>query len=1171
MKMIESPDAINLNQHAVIEASAGTGKTYTITHLVLRYLLVQRLPISQILLVTFTDKATSELKDRIHEVISDKLSDSKTSLADKGLLQQALTDLPLASIYTIHGFCQRVLKEYAFEQGSVLDKSLVDDNTVHIKQLQSLKRTWPAIGGIVEKLNKTKLSMQQLDKLLIDLAKQYKAGDVFYPDSPTASLNAVKEALAEYTSPDLPELKKVFETMNGLTTRIKNNRLKKFFEVIEILNRHEVLSITTAMLSNDFTELKKLFDGVLSDSELEEVIAANEDTDIQLFLNTYQQIKSLLKAYQLALQADQYQFIIEMVHTLKSRVKQHKVSQGQISYDDMIIDLADALQAESGSEDQPLTQRLRAKYQVALIDEFQDTDAQQWAIFQWLFTDTDEAHRLVLIGDPKQSIYGFRGANIYTYEAAKSYLINAEHQGLGYRLSTNFRALPELTEQLNQFFTHHSQAHSAWYPVDEAAVSSPSQSKREDIGGPLLLADDSGLSAVNAITVEGEGLLVAELKQKMATQIARLIQQQLIGRVEFMRKSVVKRLDASDVCVLVRNKKEAWSIEQALDDLKIPHSFYKKTHLYQSEAAIQIQLILTALAFPQMKKQVNNAWLSLFFNLSAEQIKRLKDQQGVIDEDATLSECFAWWLKLKDLAAQQDWIAVFNVLFEETGTCQRLYANGQWRMLANLQQIKQELLRFSIEQQLDAHGMLHLLLSSRSSQLISNEDLQQKDTESPAVQIMTIHSSKGLEFPVVFLFGGYSAPGHLQEYCKYHDPATAAQVFDLTDKKAKLYLAETEAENKRLYYVAMTRAVLKLFVPTYESSTYQTKLGDVFYKDQVVDRLMVSGLASAVPQLAHDSEQPSFKQPSASSLLPPQPVPALPSDVFSKSRLIHSFSSLQRHHAEGVTHFGDFNAIDPVQADDVNPDQTSLVDEKPSIPGGAQTGNVLHGIFEHLDFKIVAAHNNLHEFQQDQLVINVIESQMKAFLMTDGEILDTSGQLHSTYRNEFAAWVWHTLKKPIDALGGMPLCELSETNRRHEMSFYWSHSGHVLTGFIDLLFKVAGPEGDRYYILDWKSNYNAGGYAPKALAEQVMQAHNYHDQYRWYTLAIKAWFNSLKLENASLAGALYVFSRGIDSQTNDQNGVFYQNLTTDSYHLNHLEQQLISRIGAIHHVSRGAS
>jgi len=215
----------------------------------------------------------------------------------------------------------------------------------------------------------------------------------------------------------------------------------------------------------------------------------------------------------------------------------------------------------------------------------------------------------------------------------------------------------------------------------------------------------------------------------------------------------------------------------------------------------------------------------------------------------------------------------------------------------------------------------------------------------------------------------------------------------------------------------------------------------------------------------------------------------------------------------------------------------SSLQDKPSIPGGAQTGNVLHGIFENLDFNLV--NNSLEKFIEDQEVIDVIRSQMEAFLMADGDILDADGRPQSSYLIEFASWAWHTLNKPIDVLGGMRLCELSDTNRRHEMSFYWSKSDHVLTGFIDLLFKVKGQvngvDCDEYFILDWKSNFNAGGYAPKVLADQVMSEHNYHDQYRWYTLAIKAWFNSLQLDHARLTGALYVFSRGIDCEANDQN------------------------------------
>ncbi|MCX7553488.1 UvrD-helicase domain-containing protein [Marinicella sp. S1101] len=1162
MKVITNPADVDLARHAVIEASAGTGKTYTITHLVLRLITEQRIPITQILLVTFTDKATSELKERIHKGINDQLTRAETSDTDRLLLAQSLRDLHLASIHTIHGFCQRVLKEYAFEQGSVLDKTLVDDNSIYLKQLQALKRTWPAIDGIEDKLKKTGKSMQQLDELLIELAKQSKAGDLIYPDSPAEALLAAQKALSEYEQPDVVEMKQIFHAMDGFSTTVKNNRWKKYVAVIETLEPHLVDSSLLSSINNDLEKLSKNFSGVFSDVELKKLINANQDDDISLFLKSHDQIKNLLSTYRLAHQADKYQFIIEMVETLREQVKQHKVSQGQISYDDMITDLAAALTTEKSSDDPPLTQRLRAKYQVALIDEFQDTDAQQWSIFQWLFTANSEAHRLVLIGDPKQSIYGFRGANIHTYESAKDYLLDKTRVGLGYRLATNFRSLPDLTEQLNQFFTYQSNDHPLWYADKEVKVAAPTLAQRREIGGPLLLEDTSGLAAMNSITVSGSGLLVNGFKQKMAVQIARLIQQKLLGKVRFQRKGTEKVLDAGDVCVLVRNKNDAKPIEQALDQLKIPHSFYKKTDLYQSEAAIQIQLVLTALAFPNMKRHMNNAWLGLFFGLTAAQLKQLKQQQGVINDDDALSQALAWWLKLKSLSAQQDWIGVFTTLFEETGTAERLYAKGQWRMLANLQQLKQDLVKASLEQKLEAHGLLHHLLSSRSSQLISKEDWQQKDTELPSVQIMTIHSSKGLEYPVVFLFGGYSAPGKNHPFCKYHDPAIPAQVFDLADSNAPLFQEESEAENKRLYYVAMTRAVFKLFVPVYEAETYQARNKPyVFYQAEVVDRLLTSGFATLASELTDVSHSGFFNATPQKQLSVP-PIPQLPAAVTDRSRIIHSFSSLQRHHPEGSTQFGEINQVDPVQADDVNSELSTLIQNNPSIPGGAQTGNVLHGIFENIDFSLVMKHESLNEFKEDQSVREIIESQMKAFLMTDGELLDEDGKARSSYSEEFASWVYHTLNLPIEALGGQRLCEIGTGDRRHEMSFFWSQGGHVLTGFIDLLFRVSRPEGDEYFILDWKSNFSPGGYTPDVLATEVMQAHNYHDQYRWYALAIKAWFNSLQLKNAKLSGALYLFSRGIDSHSSDQNGVFYQDLSTDAFNLEHLEQQLMSEIKA---------
>ncbi len=1168
MQVIEKPTEIKLDRHAVIEASAGTGKTYTITHLVLRLLLEKQLTISQILLVTFTDKATSELKARIHEGIGDKLTEQGLSSAEKRLLEHALRDLHLASIHTIHGFCQRVLKEYAFEQGSVLDKSLVDDSTVFIKQLQMLKRTWPAIEGISEKLSNTELSTQQLDDLLIDLAKKVKPGDVIYPESAEMALLKANQQMEQFNTTALEDIEADFKSLEGLSAKVLENRWRdKLMFVVNEINALKESGLILEQLIAVFPMLKKTAKAVINTSDIKKQPALKKLAGAPLFKAYFDQLKLLLNQFEVAIIAENYQFVIAMVEALQQRVKQHKVSQGQISYDDMIGDLAAALKVESGSENQALTNRLRDKYRVALIDEFQDTDAQQWSIFQHVFTAHKGEHQLVLIGDPKQSIYGFRGANIYTYEEAKSYLMTNAQQGLGYRLSTNFRSLPALTDKLNQFFTYQSEQQTSWYESEEVMVFSPPKSKQEEAGGPLLLADDSGLSELNSITVVEEGLLVDGLKQQISIQIGRVIQQQLMGQMSFKRKGSEKTLDAGDICILVRNKKDAKPIEHVLDRLQIPHSFYKKTDLYQSEAAIQIQLVLTALAFPNMKKQVNNAWLSLFFEINTAQIRHLSQQQGLINDDEALSQFLSIWLKLKSLSKQQDWVALFNVLFEETGAVKRLYATGKWRMLANLQQIKQELLKVSLDQQLDAHGMLHLLLSSRSSQLISKEDWQQKDTEIPAVQIMTIHSSKGLEFPVVFLFGGFSAPAHNHKFCKYYDSSITAQVFNLVDNQTKLYLAEVEAENKRLYYVAMTRAIFKLIVPVYNESIYQAHNNAyVFYQNQVVARLLESGMANPIKQLTQDSVLASEEQ---KPLIKKIPLLNISEDLVNKSRIIHSFSSLQRYRTEDKTHFGNSPQMDLAQADDVKTEPVSTIDQIPSIPGGAQTGNVLHGIFENLDFNLVSEHKNLNEFQKDQSVMSVIENQMKVFLMNDGDILDDAGVLRSSYSKEFAAWVWHTLRKPINAIGGRQLCELEDADRRHEMSFYWSQSGHVLTGFIDLLFKLKGPAGDEYFILDWKSNFNAGGYAPDSLADQVMKAHNYHDQYRWYTLAIKAWFNSLRLKNAKLVGSLYLFSRGIDSISGNQDGVFYEDLTTDEYSLTHLETQLIKNIQSIGDEQKG--
>lgn len=1169
MITVTKPADIDIQCHAVIEASAGTGKTYTITHLV-QHLLFAGVKLSEILLVTFTDKATSELKARLHQLLQQAVLDPKTEAPHRHLLKDALRDLSQASIHTIHGFCQRVLKECAFEQAAALEKSLVDDNTVLLQQLHALKRSWPAIDDIESKLRKTDFTMRKLDQLLQTLAQRMQPGDHLIPTDREGRLAEAKANHQTFRLPDQKALEDSLKNLKGLSggkKRFRKDHLNALFEVVSSLISQP---LTAELLAEHADTMKKLFDKLLSAEELKEVLDAECAVEDNLFLSTYFELKIWVTACDAAFQADRFEFVIDQVQALRQRVKQHKVSQGQISYDDMIGDLAAALDAEVTAREQPLTARLRARYRVALIDEFQDTDPQQWSIFRHLFVDSPVDHRLMLIGDPKQAIYGFRGADIHTYEAAKSHLLSQSVGGKGYRLATNYRSLPELVGGLNRWFTFHNTEESAWFVADDVVVDTPSEAERDRNGGPVLLEDDSGLPAIHGITTNQTDLPVNGLRQSLAQQIAQTMAQCLLGRLQFKRGHETHTLAAGDMCVLVRGKKEAKAVEAALDAWAIPHAFYKKTDLYQSEAAVHIQLILTALAFPQQKRHLTNAWMGLFFDLSEAQLRALQEQNMAAMKAAGLKAFWRLWLNLKEQAAQRNWVAVFHTLMEGSGTSERLYLKGEKRLLANLKQIKQELLKVALEQPLDAHGLLHQLLQWRASKAITQEDWQQKDTEQSAVQIMTIHSSKGLEFPVVFLFGGFSADQSNKDFSKYPNDDHTGQVFDLVEKNHIRQQSEIEAENKRLYYVAMTRAIYKLIIPVYGEDVYKPHSGLSFYQKAVIKRTMATGLVN--PILLTETAVQRYQAVNEWDQ-EPLPLPPLPDHLAQRRRVIHSFSSLQRQdRGQGTTlddHFGQWLNNEGLQADDrgtvPGSDPVALaaaVSDRPSIPGGAQTGNVLHGIFEHLDFAL-AQQLSLGEFIKDQQVNSTIESQMKAFMMADGVLLDEQGTVHGSYSEAFAAWVWHTLRKPIAALQGLRLCELSATDRRHEMSFHWSKSGQFLTGFIDLLFKVDTPEGSDYYILDWKSNFSAHGYAPEVLSDTVMQEHRYHEQYKWYALAVKSWL--AQLPHASrhrLVGALYVFSRGIDATKDDQEGIFYQDLSAGDFAVDCLGDQLLKQITA---------
>src|SRR5690606_6222791 len=311
--------------------------------------------------------------------------------------------------------------------------------------------------------------------------------------------------------------------------------------------------------------------------------------------------------------------------------------------------------------------------------------------------------------------------------------------------------------------------------------------------------------------------------------------------------------------------------------------------------------------------------------------------------------------------------------------------------------------------------------------------------------------------------------------------------------------------------------------------------------------------------------------PGTQLLASPAPKPAIikfslpPNNLSTRSRFMHSFSSLSQqlvsHSAwPEIRRYGE---LDKPADEPVNDE--AFLNEVPLIPGGVTTGHVLHGVFENVDFEQVIRHDSLQSMWTDSTIMAVVDEQMQQFKLLNQRLAAAHAErtLAIDYRQQMAAWIWHTLRKPLPILNGQSLGMIKPEDRRHEMAFHWLHQEQSLTGYIDLLFRITNQEGGNdYYILDWKSNINAAGYAPEVLADTVMQQHHYDLQFHIYAAAVDDWFRHLGLTNARLKGAIYAFSRGINCESDDQRGIYYHEFSDLAQQNSRTKQQILELTGA---------
>ncbi|HDS4604992.1 TPA: exodeoxyribonuclease V subunit beta [Citrobacter freundii] len=1147
------PLRLPLTGERLIEASAGTGKTFTIAALYLRLLLglggsaafPRPLTVEELLVVTFTEAATEELRGRIrsniHELriaclrettdnplyarLLDEIADKKQAAQWLLLAERQMDE---AAVFTIHGFCQRMLSLNAFESGMLFEQQLIEDES--LLRYQACADFWrrhcyPLPRDIAQVVFETwkgpQALLRDIDRYLQGEAPVIKAPP---PDDETlasrheqilARINQIKQQWRD----SVDELDGLLEA-SGIDRR-KFNRANqgKWIEKISAWAQEETQSYqlpdALEKFSQRFLEERTKAGGITPQHPL--FVAIDELLSEPLTLRDLVITRALAE--------------------IRAAVAEEKRRRGELGFDDMLSRLDAALRSESGDA---LATAIRTRFPVAMIDEFQDTDPQQYRIFRRIWQHQPDT-ALLLIGDPKQAIYAFRGADIFTYMKARSEV--SAH----YTLDTNWRSAPGMVNSVNTLFSQMDDAFMfREIPFSPVKFAEKNQSLQFVLHGETQ-------PAMSMWLMEGESCGVGDYQNYMAqvcaTQIRDWLKAGHSGAAQLVSGKASSPVRASDISVLVRSRQEAALVRDALTQLTIPSVYLSnRDSVFETLEAQELLWVLQAVMTPERENTLRSALATSMMGLNAQDLEALNNDENAWD--AVVEEFDGY----RQIWHKRGVMPMLRALMAARQIAENLLATaGGERRLTDILHIS-ELLQ-EVGSQLESEHALVRWLSQHIREPDSNASSQQLRLESDKhlVKIVTIHKSKGLEYPLVWL--PFITNFRVQDQAFYHDRSSFEAVLDLSDAEESVELAEAErlAEDLRLLYVALTRSVWHCSLGVAplvrrrgdkkgDTDVHQSALGRLLQKGEPMD---AAGLRGAIEALCCDDiacqipaqpdGEPWQVAQSVSRELSAKILQRTPGD----SWRVTSYSGLQQR-GHGI-------AQDLIPRLDIDAAGVGEVIEESGLtphqfPRGASPGTFLHSLFENLDFtQPVDPH-----WVEEQLALGGYDAHWTPVL---------------------TEWLDAILQAPLNETG-VSLSQLSAREKQVEMEFYLPISQPLianqldalirqydplsagcpaldfmqvrgmLKGFIDLVFRHQG----RYYLLDYKSNWlgeDSSAYTQQAMAS-AMQAHRYDLQYQLYTLALHRYLRHRIADydyERHFGGVIYLFLRGVDRE-NPQQGIY---------------------------------
>ncbi|MFQ2541141.1 exodeoxyribonuclease V subunit beta [Aeromonas caviae] len=1154
----------------LIEASAGTGKTYTIAGLYLRLLLghgpvieqageeggdagqpcahERPLSVTEILVVTFTEAATAELRGRIRARIHEARLAFMRGQSTDTLLAQLLAEvedhdlaarrllaaerqMDEAAVFTIHGFCQRMLRQNAFESGALFETEfLTDDSRLRLQAVsdywraefypvdqplaRAVRRLWPSPAALLREMG----SWLDNDELEI----RPVAGDETLAARHSVAMARIGAVKAGW----LAQTDEIRRQTEGQISRYTGKNYEGWLAKIGDWAQDEASGYVLPK------ELDRFGQQVLE----ENLKKGGAVPTLPLFGEIDALLASRPGIRDLVLQ--------RAARVVRSRMQESKRQAHQLSFDDLLRDLDGALGSGLGER---LCERIRATYRVAMIDEFQDTDPQQYRIFHRLYGGHQDT-ALLMIGDPKQAIYGFRGADIFTYIQAR------RNVSAHYTLGRNWRSSRALVAAVNGLFERAKDPFI--YEADIPFLPVEAQGKSR-----ALLIEGQTAPVLHCWQLTGQptfnkGEYQSRMARATAAEIHRLLTLAREGKAMLGSEPV----RAGDIAVLVRTGAEGKLVQQELARLAIASVYLsnRESVLAQVEAR-EILLILHACQNPSDERSLRAALATGLFDLDARAL------------DALASDERAWESAVQEFMGYRAvWhrhgvLAMLRALMHGRNLAASLLASpyGE-RRLTNFLHLGELLQQASGE--LDGEYALLRWLGEAVSQPNGQdgEQILRLESERKLVQIVTIHKSKGLEYPLVFL--PFICSHRAADTPLFHETGEAGNrtVLDLTGAEESLAEADKErlAEDLRLLYVALTRGVYATWLglapvrsgagKSEKTDLHRTAIGYLLQKGEEGDAgtlaTALTDLAQALPGVAVG--EPSLTRPAplpAEAEKPGEPTVRAFQGQLERDWWISSYSGLA---AQGNGH-GKGVLANPGFDDEVATEAAVTVQEEeapaPSIftfPKGARPGTLLHSLFETIDFEhakgeSLAQHIAALLTQEgfDEGWAPVLQQQVEAVLDTPLETglgdpvrLRELAPERKQVELEFFLPMGRVTAPALTAL-----CQQHDPLSRGGKPLGFATVQGMLKGFIDLVFEWQG----RWYLLDYKSNHlgmSPADYGRPAL-ESAMVEHRYDLQYQLYSLALHRLL-ALRLPgydfDRHFGGVFYLFLRGMP-----QGGIFH--------------------------------